>query len=135
MAKKTSGSLDTNVLLRLLLNDVPEQTILVESLLSKGVQFEIADATIFELVFVLERVYGMERELVCENISAIIGNPKFNSNRALFKDALRLYESESKLSIIDCALLVYARLQKALPLFTFDKELQKKSMCDAQKPA
>lgn len=135
MAKKTSGSLDTNVLLRLLLNDVPEQTILVESLLSKGVQFEIADATIFELVFVLERVYGMERELVCENISAIIGNPKFNSNRALFKDALRLYESESKLSIIDCALLVYARLQKALPLFTFDKELQKKSMGDAQKPA
>ncbi len=134
MAKKTSGSLDTNVLLRLLLDDVPEQTFLVESLLKNGTQFEIADAAILELIFVLERVYGMGRPLVCENIEAIINNPKFNCNRTLFKDAMVLYEAGAKLSIIDCSLLVYAQLQKALPLYTFDKELQKKSQGGAVKP-
>ena len=41
-----TGSLDTNILLRLILEDVPEQSIAVEKLLTKGKVFEVADAAL-----------------------------------------------------------------------------------------
>lgn len=82
---------------------------------------------IIETVFVLEKLYKMERELIKENILAIIRNPQFITNRTLFENALTIYVNSPKLSITDCSLLVYAELNKATPLYTFDKDLIKSS--------
>ena len=134
MGSKKNGSLDTNTLLRLLLGDIPEQTKAVEKLLTTGRKFEVADAALIEMVFVLEKIYKMDRNLIQENILGIVRNSVFACNKALFENALPIYVSESSLSIIDCSLLTYARLNKALPLYSFDKKLVNKSNNDCVNP-
>ena len=134
MGSKKNGSLDTNTLLRLLLDDVPEQTKAVEKLLVTGRKFEVADAALIEMVFVLEKIYKMDRGLIQENILGIVRNSVFVCNKNLFEKALPIYVSEPALSIIDCSLLTYARLNKALPLYSFDKKLVNKSDRDCVTP-
>ena len=134
MKNKISGSLDTNILLRLLLGDAPAQTAHIDTLFQQGKIFEVADAALIEMVFVLEKIYGFERSLISENVFAITRNPQCVTNRILFEHAMPFYVAHAKLSIIDCALLVYTRLNKTTPLYTFDKELIKHSVQDAVSP-
>lgn len=134
MERKNNASLDTNTLLRLVLNDIPEQATLVKKLLAKKARFEVADLAITEMAFVLERVYKMERRMVVEFLLVIIRHPKLICNKNLFERVLPFYLSETALSINDCALLEYARLNKAMPLYTFDKKLVSKSEGDAKIP-
>jgi predicted nucleic-acid-binding protein len=126
MQKSKSGSLDTNALLRYVLDDIPTQTAYVESLIHKSEKLEVADIAVFEMVYVLERVYKMSRGKVEENVLVIIRHPKINCNRKLFELTLPIYRTHQKLSIVDCALTQYATLNKSTPLYTFDKELAKK---------
>lgn len=120
-----TGSLDTNILLRLILDDVPEQSVVVENLLKNGKVFDIADASLFEMVYVLEKLYKINREQVAKTVLTLVRNNKFNCNRKLFELTMPMYIKEPKLSIIDCALTNYAKLNSATPLFTFDVALSK----------
>jgi predicted nucleic-acid-binding protein len=120
-----SGSLDTNVLLRLILNDVPEQYLVIKKLLASGSNFTVADAALFEMIYVLEKVYRQPREQVAKNVRGIIRNEQFICNKKLLEGTIDLYQNETKLSIIDCALTRYAELDNCLPLFTFDIALTK----------
>ncbi len=133
--KKAHGSLDTNILLRLLLRDVPAQTDAVELLLATGKTFEIASAAIIELVFALEKLYRMDRELIHENVRTLVSNKQLLCETKLFLTCMPLYVAQPSLSIVDCALLTHARLNKAIPLYTFDKDLIKHSGDDARAPA
>jgi uncharacterized protein len=134
MERKTNASVDTNLLLRLVLNDIPEQIKSVKKLLARKARFEVSDLALTEMAFVLERVYKMERRVVVEFLLVIIRHPQFVCNKNLFERAIPLYLSEPALSINDCALLVYARLNNATPLYTFDKKLVAKSAGDAKIP-
>ena len=121
------GSFDTNILLRFVYKDVPHQTQAIDAMLAKGGRFEIADAALFEMAFVMEKVYLSSRDDIVDSILSIVRNDQFICNKLLLEKTLPLYRDQQKLSIIDCALLVYARLNKATPLYTFDKELVKGS--------
>jgi predicted nucleic-acid-binding protein len=134
MAKSSTASLDTNVLLRLVLNDVPEQIVAINKLLARGSKFEVSDAALIEMVFVLERSYKITRSVVDENLRFIIGHPQLVCNKYLFDKVLSLYVSAPTLSIHDCTLLWYARLNQKKPLYTFDKKLVSKSGGDAEQP-
>jgi len=119
-----SGSLDTNALLRLLLNDVVEQHEAVKKLLRATTnQLAVADIAIIELVFVLKRHYGFSRKQVTEAITGLMLLREINCNRTLFEKALSVYVSQSALSFEDCCLSTYAMLNQAEPLWTFDKKL------------
>ena len=118
-------SLDTNALLRLVLADIPKQTIIVETLLSDTSQrFAVADMVFAEIVWVLQGVsYGYDRERVAMNIQSILSIPHINCNRAMLDKAIPLYVGHPKISFIDACLSVYAELNDAKPLLTFDKKL------------
>jgi predicted nucleic-acid-binding protein len=119
-----AGSLDTNVLLRLLLKDLPEQHQAIVALLdSSPGSFEVADTAVIEIVFVLERNYSFTRDAIAEDVGGLITLPRLNSNRVLFERALPLFVAHPSLSFEDCCLSVYAELQAATPLWTFDKKL------------
>ncbi len=121
---KLTGSFDTNVLLRLLLNDIPEQRIAVKKLLSQAAnQFAVADTVIIELVFALDRHYGFSRLQIAEAIDGLMKLREINCNRTLFERALPLYIDHPSLSFEDCCLAIYAQLNDAEPLWTFDKKL------------
>jgi predicted nucleic-acid-binding protein len=121
---KYTGSFDTNVLLRLLLNDIPEQHNATKKLLSQAnTQFAIADTAIIELVFVLDRYYGFSRLQVTEAVNGLMKLKEIDCNRALFENTMPLYIKHNGLSFEDCCLSVYAQLNDAEPLWTFDKKL------------
>jgi predicted nucleic acid-binding protein len=48
---------------------------------------------------------------------------RVSCNRVLFEGAMPLYIEHSGLSFEDCCLSVYAQLNNAEPLWTFDKKL------------
>jgi len=119
-----TGSFDTNVLLRLLLNDIPEQHTATKKLLGEAnYQFAIADTAIIELVFVLDRYYGFRRSQTVEAVEGLMKLKEINCNRVLFDIAMPIYIKHPGLSFEDCCLSVYALLDDAEPLWTFDKKL------------
>lgn len=119
-----SGSLDANILLRLILKDVADQhTAAVELLKKTSGQFAVADTAFIEVVFVLERNYLLTRDQITEAIEGLASLPKINCNHALLEKALVTFKINSSLSFEDCCLAAYAELNDATPLWTFDKKL------------
>lgn len=125
---KFAGSLDANVLLRLVLNDIPDQHEAAVSLLeSSRYQFAVADTAFIELVFALEQHYQFKRPAIQEAVEALLALPVINANRTLMEAVLPLFVKLHSLSFEDCCLQVYADLNHALPLWTFDKKLAAKA--------
>jgi len=116
-------SLDTNCLLRWLLGDIPVQTTLVTALLNSGETVAVADATLIETVFVLEKIKKISREAVEKAIMAIVRKDTILCNRELFMEVLHVYTAHPKLSFVDCYLEVLARRTETTPLLTFDQKL------------
>lgn len=118
-------SLDTNMLLRLLLADIPKQTNIVEALLTdKSQKFAVADMVFAEVVWVLQGgVYSYDRQRIAINLQSILAIHQINCNRIMLEKALQLYISHTKISFIDACLATYAELNDATPLLTFDKNL------------
>lgn len=125
MANTKKGSLDTDILLRLVLDDVPAQADAVEKLLKPGNIFYVSDIAIIEMVYVLEKVYKLPRAIIYQNIYSIINHTCIRCNRKIFLVSLSLYIDNPKLSFVDCTLTKYAELNKATPLYTFDADLAK----------
>ncbi len=119
-----AGSLDTSLLLRLLLNDVPKQHNAAKRIIREAdSQLAVADIAIIEIVFVLQRHYGLSRPQVCEAVTGLMQLREINCNRALFEKALPIYTDHPALSFEDCCISTYASLNSAEPLWTFDKKL------------
>ena len=120
-------SLDTNVLLRLSLKDIPAQFELAKRLVqTPGKKFAISDTAIIEYVFVLERHYGFTRDQIAEMVTALMSRGNFACNRTVLPFALKAWQHNQALSFEDCYLAEIARVQGATPLWTFDKTLARK---------
>jgi predicted nucleic acid-binding protein len=119
-----AGSLDANVVLRLLLNDVPDQHAAAVALLEDAeAPFAVSDVVIIEVVFALCRYYEFSRAAAVEAIEGLVSLTEIDCNRTLLTQALPLFADHPKLSFEDCCLAVYAKLSNAQPLWTFDKKL------------
>ncbi len=127
MQKNNTGSLDTNILLRLVIGDIPEQTRLIHELLENVTVLQVADIVIFEMVFILDKYYELSRKDIIESLYTVIRHEKINCNRWLFESAITKYMENPKLSFVDCTLPYYAALNNAVPLYTFDQALAKAS--------
>lgn len=116
-------SLDTNVLLRLILRD---DAVLFESaltLLSRHKQFAVADQAIVEIVYVLGGYYEYSRAEISGIITELINNQDLSFNRLLFARVLKEYAKHPGVSFTDCCLAAYAKLNNQVPLYTFDKKM------------
>jgi uncharacterized protein len=94
-------SLDTNVVLRFLLDDIAEQTAKATQLIENSTVY-VTDVVVIEIVYVLEKVYGLPRTDICAliigflNFSNVVHNPRF------LIESVTFYESHPALSIVDC---------------------------------
>lgn len=128
MALKLRESLDTNIILRMMLNDIPEQGRKIQDLLMRmDVVYDVADLAITEAVYVMQSNYGLSREKIVDGLMRLMDFPKLNYNQALFDCVFPMYLACPKLSFNDCCLAGYAALNQAEPLWTFDKDLAKES--------
>lgn len=128
MAFRTRESLDTNIILRLILKDVPAQCLKLQDLLMRqGYTYDVADLAITEAVYVMQSNYGLPREKIVDGVRRLLLFPGVNYNQMLFEQVFPMYLRCPKLSFNDCCLAGYAMLNQAEPLWTFDKELAKES--------
>ncbi len=114
---------DTNALLRYVLQDNKEMADSVEQQLSDNVCY-IPVEVIAECVYVLSKVYNVEREIVAQTLTGIAGLNNIRvSKDEVVQYALGLFSS-SMLDFVDCLLVGYTK-EKRYSVFTFDKKLQK----------
>ncbi|MEZ5127819.1 MAG: PIN domain-containing protein [Micropruina glycogenica] len=116
-------SVDTNVLLRWLLADVPAQAERVDELLKSGEHFVVDDAALIEVVFVLERVMRLARTTVSEAVGTVMATAAFDLDRYRWSALMADYVDRPKLSIADLYLALRALERDATPLYTFDAKL------------
>jgi len=121
-------SLDTNVLLRFLLNDVPQEYERAKRLLGReGVVYHVADMVFFEVSEVLRRYEGYSCDKIAESLRYVMCMSNVNCNRNMLRVAIDNYEKFPKLSFADCCIAEYARLNEAEPVWTFDQKFAKQS--------
>lgn len=110
------------------MNDVPDQRVLTLKLLhAPRAIHHIADMALAETMYVLEEHYYLEREDATERLSLFLArfSDCLNYNNNLMNKVFPFYLEHPKLSFYDCCLAVYAELNNAEPLWTFDKHLAK----------
>jgi len=123
--------IDTNILLRLLLNDIPSQKKITEELLQKARNEEISilvpEIIIFEIEFSLSKYYCVPKHKVIEKLQTILAMNFIDiERRQIFTNALELY-SVKTVSLVDCFVHTISNIEK-YELFTFDKKILRASL-------
>lgn len=116
-------SIDTNLLLRLLLADNILQVTKIAELIRRHEKFAVADLAVVEMVYVLEKSKGLSRADVAKFVTSLLDNSHFVLNRPLFHHVLPHYMKCPAVSFNDCCLEGYAFLNAQTPLYTFDQKL------------
>ena len=113
--------LDTNYILRYLLNDDEKMASIAEEvILYKAVH--ISNEVWAEVVYVLEGVYGLKKEEISKVLRSLLKFENINViDKYTLSKALELFTLK-KLDFVDCLLCAYASTDEVL---TFDKKLNK----------
>jgi predicted nucleic-acid-binding protein len=113
---------DTNVILRYILHDNQAMVEQVEEQLSINICF-IPIEVIAEIIYVLSKVYCIEREIITQVVTDITDTENIMvAQTDVVRHALQVYSSTA-LDFVDCLLIGYAK-EKKYTVFTFDKKLQ-----------
>lgn len=121
---------DTNILLRFLLNDVPKQTeeakLKFEQAKAGRIKLVVPQIVIFEIIFALTKIYRFEKNKVIDIVRVLINSDYLEvESRETLHAALDLFRL-SKISFVDCFIVSYAKSRNA-EVLTFDKDLNKLS--------
>jgi len=129
MRRQTKGGLlDTNVLVRFLLDDDPRQSPRAVALMKRLEQGNesawLEESVLAETVWVLEKGYGVPRPEIAHMLSTIVGIPgiRCRSRRAVLEALSRF--STTSCDIIDCLLAACAR-SRGLTVVSFDQDFKR----------
>lgn len=118
------ASVDTNVLVRLIIGDDAQQVVRAEAFVENGAW--VSHVVLTEAMWVLGSSYGFSAtklisalEMLLKHESLTIQDPETVST------ALDLFRSRPRLRFTDCFIFETARKAGQLPLGTFDKDLGK----------
>ena len=115
--------LDTNAVLRFLLEDDEEKAACVQ----RAIEHEsclVPVEVLAEAVYVLTKFYHVERSLIQQKLLGVLKNENVTTtNQKVVETALRYY-GETKLDFVDCLMIGYAIID-GHQILTFDNELKK----------
>jgi len=119
-----TASIDTNVLLRLILDDVPAQQAVAEQLFG-DMEYPVTldDQAIIEAAFALEHHYKAARVSCMTMLVAVMDLPTVIGDYHVIREAMEFWSIHPKLSLVDCYLAYKAAAIRATPLWTFDQKL------------
>jgi predicted nucleic-acid-binding protein len=128
MPRKAEMLPDTNVVLRYLLRDIPEQFTqaadFFEQVRTGGKKVVFLESVLVECIYILTRYYNVPKKEAAEALAGLMHyKGVVNSDKAALSSALALY-GENNLDPVDCVLLARAR-HDAMQVFSFDKALVK----------
>ena len=122
------GILDTNLFLRYLHDgtetEKEEFRKLIGEAIRKGTIFYVPSIVIIEMIYVLEKVYGLPKSAVREIVESVFSLPVEVENFEVILKALSLYE-EKNLKFGDAMVLAYAQVREIKPIYTFDRDFKK----------
>lgn len=114
--------IDTNLIIRFLVNDDPLKASQVEALLKDKTHKNILlDTIISEIIWVLTSYYELEKLEIIEKIRALIHVESVECNDFLINRALSIW-GEYTISYIDAYITAVANLGN-MPLYSYDRKL------------
>jgi predicted nucleic-acid-binding protein len=122
----TDYFVDTNIFLRYLTNDVPDQAESVERLLEKAedgiLNLHTSILSIAEIVWTLESYYGLDKQEACDRVVSILNTPGLNvENSGIIARAMLLYV-DGNIDFIDAYNGLWLQEQGISSAVTFDKK-------------
>jgi len=129
MSEKNTAVLDTNIIIRFLTKDNEElfkkSKETLSSIEAGSVKAKLIESVFAEIVFVLDKVYKVEREKIAALLETIISmNGLDQTNTLLYRQALAYYAG-SKIDIVDSLLLAYQK-NHDYDIFSFDRDVTRK---------
>ena len=118
--------IDTNLIIRYLVNDNPDQYIIARDffdLVKLGRIKAYLEQTVFtETIFVLSSIYNVPKERICSTLyDLLIYKGIYNPEKEVLLKSLAIY-SETNLHIVDCIIAAKAKLHE-LEIQSFDQAL------------
>ena len=128
LGKNSTNVVDTNVILRYLLQDDEKLYQRARAFFHRVRDGEesafFPDSVIAECTFVLEKSYGVARDEVAARLLELIAFRGVDAqNRALLRTALSLYRSRN-VDFVDAVIAATAR-ERAWRVFSFDRDLER----------
>lgn len=118
--------IDTSIIIRLMVKDSELKYKAVEKLLTdaktQGVALYLLPVAVLETVFVLEKVYKLDKNSIAERVSALLNTPDITIElQDVFIKAVKCY-TEKNIKFAD-AVMGYWGLEKNLNIvYTYDKK-------------
>jgi len=125
-------ALDTNLIIRLIVDDDPAQADQVERLLDEADELVIATITLCEVVWVLRRGYRMPATVVAQALRDIARSRSLTLDRSALEAGLAMLERGGDFA--DGCILLEAERAKCDRLATFDQTLIDLSHGKASRP-
>jgi predicted nucleic-acid-binding protein len=117
-------AVDTNVLVRLVVRDEPEQAEAAEKFVAKGAW--VSHLVLVETIWVLDAVYGRSAKQLIEAVAMLVEHKDLTLQDAdVVVAALAQFRKRPALGFSDCMILEIARKAGHMPLATFDRNLAK----------
>ncbi len=113
---------DANIILRYLLGDVPEMRMKSAEVLDGDEYVLVLNEVFAEVVYVLEGIYNVKRELIATTLSAFLNKPQIISRSSELMFSALNYFAEYKIDFVDSILLAHSLVQDN-SIITFDKKL------------
>ncbi len=117
-------AIDTNVLVRLIVRDDPEQTESAEQFVSNGAW--ISHLVLAETTWVLDSVYGRGRAGIAAAIDMLLNHAQLGIQDAdVVTAALGVFRLRPAVSFSDALIVEIARRSGHIPVATFDRNMAK----------
>ena len=117
-------AVDTNVLVRLVARDNPEQVRIAEAFVAPGAW--VSHLVLAEVVWVLEAVYDRTSEQIALAVEMLLDHKSLSiQDAAVVTSALEIFRSYPALGFSDCMMVEIARKAGHVSLGTFDRGLAK----------
>ncbi len=121
--------IDTNIIVRFLVNDNEEQFIISKDIfqqIQSGIlKVEILSEVLMEVLFVMIKVYKIPKNIVIEKLkSLLLLEGVVNNDKAIYIDALNLMQAKN-IDYVD-ALICTKSLLQGYGKISFDKDIMKK---------
>ena len=115
-------AIDTNVLVRLIVRDEPEQVRSAEAFVMSGAW--VSHLVLAETMWVLDAVYERSVGQIASALNLLLNHKDLSLQDAdVVGSALEQFKKRPALGFSDCLTLEIARKAGHLPLGTFDKDL------------
>lgn len=123
-------ALDTNILARYLLDDIPDHTTRAKQLLHTaaqgGVGLFVPASVFIELSYLLRRRRSIPRQRVATALSGVLRLQGLRiQDRNAIANALDFWQSTGGLSCVDCYHLALAKELGMTAMYTFDKKMDR----------